>query len=340
MMEKTRYKLQEAVVRLKKGTALYSDLPLDNPAAALRVMQKEMAQLDREHLCVVNLNVKMQPINFNIVGIGGLAQAAASIPNVLKSSLLSNAAAFLLLHNHPSGDPTPSQDDIQMTQKVIEAGKIVGIQCLDHIVIGAGEGRSFSFREKNLADFSAGPVMMTAEEILHIAEGGKAKMAEENRRNQDVQKEELTIKFGKGFAENFTAKDGKEYARVAIPNTDPQDKSSWATFVLPAKAVHENKFGKGLWTKLPADGTTTVNKTVLQGKDETGKNIWENVKTEVPNKDLKAMVEAYRNKAPQERSSENRESTRDKLGSLSKDSADKPAPEKQKMKAKAKGQER
>ena len=154
------------------------------------------------------------------------------------------------------------------------------------------------------------------------------------------QSEQINIKFGKGLAREFTGKDGKQYTSISIPNRDPADKSPWAYFVVPSDRVHENKFGKGLWTKLPTDGTTTVNKTVLQGKDETGKNIWENVKTEVPNKDLKAMVEAYRNKAPQERSSENRESTRDKLGSLSKDSAEKPAPEKQKMKAKAKGQER
>ena len=72
--------------------------------------------------------------------------------------------------------------------------------------------------------------------------------------------EELTIKFGKGLAEDFTGKDGKAYKRILIPNTDPADHSPWASFVLPAKAVHENQYGKGLWAKIPAEGHTTVTK--------------------------------------------------------------------------------
>ena len=64
--------------------------------------------------------------------------------------------------------------------------------------------------------------------------------------------EEVTIKFGKGLAEPFQSKDGREFMRITIPNQDPADKTPWASFVLPAKAVHENQYGKGLWAKIPA----------------------------------------------------------------------------------------
>ena len=105
--------------------------------------------------------------------------------------------------------------------------------------------------------------------------------------------EEISIKFGKGLAEPFTGKDGKEFMRIQIPNQDRNDHSPWASFVLPAKSVHENQYGKGLWAKIPADGTTTVTKPVMVGEQD-GKRIWEDRKTAIPNTELKARVEAYK----------------------------------------------
>ena len=148
--------------------------------------------------------------------------------------------------------------------------------------------------------------------------------------------EEVTIKFGKGLAESFQSKDGREFMRISIPDQDPADKTPWASFVLPAKAVHENQYGKGLWAKIPADGTTTVTKPTLMGQDEAGKNIWQDVKTDVPNRDLKAMVEAYKTRGPQEKTTEYRESAREKLDALVKDTAAKVSIDKPKEKTKAK----
>ena len=66
---------------------------------------------------------------------------------------------------------------------------------------------------------------------------------------------EITIKFGKGCCKDpFTAKDGKSYVEICIPNTDPEDHTPWASFVLPQNHVHENQYGKGLWAKLPENG--------------------------------------------------------------------------------------
>ena len=91
------------------------------------------------------------------------------------------------------------------------------------------------------------------------------------------------------------------------------------------------KFGKGLWAKIPADGTTVVTKPVLKGQDEQRKNIWENQQAKVPNHELKSMVEAYKTRAPQARNqsgTEPRESAREKLDALVKDTAAKLTPEK------------
>ena len=343
-----RYKLKEVCIRLAEGHPLYSDVPLSSPGAALQVMRKEMSQYDRECLCVVNLNTKLQPINFNIVSVGELNQSIAAIPNILKSGLMSNAGAFILLHNHPSGNPTPSQADLTTTRKVIEAGKLMGIPCMDHIVVG-GNDRYCSMREENLADFSNSSINMTAEEILRVAdtktsfEGGTKTMADEKTMDQAAevakeaaQREEVTIKFGKGLAEPFTSKEGKEFMRITVPNQDPADKTPWASFVLPAKAVHENQYGKGLWAKIPADGKTTVTKPTLMGQDEAGKNVWQDVKTDVPNRDLKAMVESYKTRAPQEKTVEHRESAREKLDALAKETAAKVSIDKPKAKTKAK----
>ena len=81
--------------------------------------------------------------------------------------------------------------------------------------------------------------------------------------------------------------------RIKIPNIDPNDHSPWMSFVLPARAVHENQYGKGLWAKLPADGSTTLSRNVRTG-EENGKAIWEREQRLVSNQELKEMVESYR----------------------------------------------
>lgn len=107
--------------------------------------------------------------------------------------------------------------------------------------------------------------------------------------------EEITLKFGKGLVgEPFQGKDGNEYCSIKIPNKDENDKSPWASFVVKSNQVHEDKFGKGMWTKLPAEGSTTVRKDKVVGQDENGKNQYESEMTKVTNKELKGMVEFYK----------------------------------------------
>ena len=327
------YELKEVVLRLAEGQSLYSDQPISNAEAAVEVMRKELMQEDRERLVVINLNSKMKAINYNVVSVGNLTQTVADIPFIMKSAICSNAASTILLHTHPSGDPTPSGLDVELTKRVVEAGKLIGISCVDHVIVGCGTGFTFSMREQGIVDFDPTYRGVAAENIMNVAEEtGAYQGKEQNMENRTENKmEEISIKFGKGLAEPFTGKDGKEYMKILIPNEDKGDHTPWASFVLPAKSVHENKYGKGLWAKIPVDGTTTVTKPVLVGEQE-GKHIWENQKTAVPNRDLKARVEAYKGR--------NRESARGKLEQLTAQVAEKLSPNTDRPRARAAGMEK
>ena len=123
--------------------------------------------------------------------------------------------------------------------------------------------------------------------------GSESKETKEQR-----QIEEITIKFGKGcVGDTFHGKDGKEYTSILIQNSDPNDHRPWATFVAKHNAVHEDKFGKGMWIKLPAEGHTTIQRSECIGEDADGKKLWENKKTKVTNRELKGMVEFYKTRS-------------------------------------------
>ena len=153
------YQLQEVNVRLclKEGAVLYSTAPLSHPEAAREVMRDVLKDLDREMVCVVNLDNKMKPINYNVVSIGSIDQSMVPIQNVYKSSILSNAASIMLLHNHPSGDVSPSSPDFDVTKKLVEAGKLMGIPVIDHLIIGGMNGDIYSFRTENPELFTGAP---------------------------------------------------------------------------------------------------------------------------------------------------------------------------------------
>ncbi len=109
---------------------------------------------------------------------------------------------------------------------------------------------------------------------------------------------EVTIKFGKGLVgEPFTSKNGKELVEVLIPNPDKADDRPWESFVISPKMIHDNKFGKGVWMKLPENGTTRLSRSVKTGIDDKGGNIWHRETREVSNTELKALMESYKTKS-------------------------------------------
>lgn len=102
-----------------------SRIPLTRPEGAAAVMRDVLKELDREWVCVVNMDNHLKPVNFNIVSIGSINQSLAPIQNILKSGILSNCSNIMLMHNHPSGDNEPSREDIQLTKRLVEAAKLM-----------------------------------------------------------------------------------------------------------------------------------------------------------------------------------------------------------------------
>ena len=150
------YELKQVKVRLKLSEAepLYSTEQITTPDKAAEVMADALAQMDREYCCVVNLDGANHPINFNVVSIGDANQAQVPIQNVFKSAILSNASSIMMFHNHPSGSVNASYEDIEVTKRLIEAGRIMNIPVLDHIIVAGGTAEHFSFRDSDPAMFS------------------------------------------------------------------------------------------------------------------------------------------------------------------------------------------
>lgn len=121
-----------------------NDMPpaIGDPRDASRYLRPLFDDLDREQTVVLCLDAKHRPIGVNVVSIGTLTESLVHPREVLKPAVLLNAAAIILAHNHPSGDPTPSPEDRRITQRMREAGEILGIRLLDHLVFGASDARS------------------------------------------------------------------------------------------------------------------------------------------------------------------------------------------------------
>lgn len=140
-------KLEQVAIRMVEQPPLYSKEPMNNPDAAIRVMNEFLSQMDRELFCIVNLQADLTPINMNIVSVGSLNEALINPREIFKSAILSNAHSMMLIHNHPSGNLTPSTSDIQTTARMQELGELMGISLVDHIIIGRN-GNYYSFRDK------------------------------------------------------------------------------------------------------------------------------------------------------------------------------------------------
>ena len=140
-------KLEQVAIRMVEQPSLYSKEPMNNPDAAIRVMNEFLSQMDRELFCIVNLQADLTPINMNIVSVGSLNEALINPREIFKSAILSNAHSMMLIHNHPSGNLTPSTSDIQTTARMQELGELMGISLVDHIITGR-DGNYYSFRDK------------------------------------------------------------------------------------------------------------------------------------------------------------------------------------------------
>ena len=131
---------------------------MDSPEAAFTLWQEVIAddpghEPDKEHLVAVLLNTKMRMIGYHIVSVGSLNEAIAHPREIFRAAILGGAYALVLMHNHPSGDPSPSEADRRLTRRIQEGARIVDISLLDHVVVGvlsAEHGPYFSFRDAGL----------------------------------------------------------------------------------------------------------------------------------------------------------------------------------------------
>ncbi|MDG4655366.1 DNA repair protein RadC [Ectobacillus antri] len=117
-----------------------------NPEDCAKYMMEEMRFLQQEHFVCLYLNTKNQIIHRQTVFIGSLNASIVHPREVFREALRRSAASLICLHNHPSGDPSPSREDIEVTKRLTECGKIMGVELLDHIIIG--EHKFVSLKEK------------------------------------------------------------------------------------------------------------------------------------------------------------------------------------------------
>jgi DNA repair protein RadC len=136
------------LARRLAGTMPEDRPSIRSPEDAAALVMGEMRHLDREHFWALLLNTKNRVIAREVISIGTLNSSTVHPRELFKAAIRRSAAAVILVHNHPSGDPTPSQQDIEVTKRMVEAGNIVGISVLDHLVIG--DNRFVSLKAKGL----------------------------------------------------------------------------------------------------------------------------------------------------------------------------------------------
>ena len=152
MPRKKENELKVVNIRLVKEPSLYSDEPIRSSEDVMKLIAKELAAYDREVFLIVNLKLNGQVINMNVCSVGTLTNSLVSARDVFKSAILSNAGAFIAVHNHPTGGLEPSQEDKDITKMLIKAGKIMDIKMVDHIIVAGESGKMFSFQREGLME--------------------------------------------------------------------------------------------------------------------------------------------------------------------------------------------
>lgn len=135
-----RLMLEETAVRDK----------ISSPEDLVRLVQLEMSALEQEQLRVFLLDTKNRVAAIRTLYTGSLNQSTVRIAEIFKAAIRENCAAIAVVHNHPSGDPTPSPEDVRVTQAIVDAGKLLDVDVLDHVIVGRGQPSFVSLRERGL----------------------------------------------------------------------------------------------------------------------------------------------------------------------------------------------
>ncbi len=140
---------------VQQSAPLYGPKPsVDNPEKILDYWFKYIAtddtlEMEKENLIVVLVDTRLNAIGHHVVSVGSCNETTARIPDILCPAICARAYGFALLHNHPSGEPSPSPADERITRRVNEAAALMGIKFLEHLIVGTPE-KYYSFRESGL----------------------------------------------------------------------------------------------------------------------------------------------------------------------------------------------
>ena len=121
---------------------------ITSPADGAALLMAEMQYLEQEEMWVILLNTRNQVLGVPVIYRGNLNSTVVRIAEVFRPAIAANAAAIIVAHNHPSGDPTPSPEDVRVTQEIVKVGKLLSIELLDHLIIG--QQRFVSLKERGL----------------------------------------------------------------------------------------------------------------------------------------------------------------------------------------------
>ena len=135
---------------VKEDSVPYEVPVIKSPTEVYQAAKQLLAlhEKPQEHFCILCLNTKNKMVGVHTISIGSLNASIVHPREVFKAAILNNASRIICLHNHPSGDPEPSKEDIEITRRLVEAGEIIGIEVLDHVIIG--EQRCLSMKERGL----------------------------------------------------------------------------------------------------------------------------------------------------------------------------------------------
>ena len=131
---------------VKESSVLYETRKITNPYDAYKLVKSFLIDSDREKFVVACLDTKNQPVNISVVSIGNVNSAIVHPREVFKVAMLSNASKIICFHNHPSGNLKCSKEDENITNRLKECGEILGIELVDHIIVGDND-TYFSFKE-------------------------------------------------------------------------------------------------------------------------------------------------------------------------------------------------
>ncbi|MCA1899781.1 MAG: DNA repair protein RadC [Chloroflexi bacterium] len=138
---------------IELGRRLTLEMPaerpsVNSPADAAALVQYEMSALEREHLRVILLDRRNRVLEIVEVYKGSVNSSQVRVGELFKDAIRANASAIIVVHNHPSGDPTPSPDDVAVTRAIVQAGKLLDVEVLDHMIVG--QGKWVSLKERGL----------------------------------------------------------------------------------------------------------------------------------------------------------------------------------------------